>query len=283
MRVLRTLMPRKARHPVSYKLKRACGAIKSFLIEFSIITTPRHLGAVTRERTDLMLYSILFSGGRVNFLEIVMHILATLVVITVILPFHELAHGFIAYKLGDDTAKRMGRLTFNPLNHIDPIGALCLLLVGFGWAEPVPVNMRRLKNPKRDMALVALAGPMANLIAALVGAILNDLFVVLLSAHFSEAVWFDAIEFFFEYYVVVNVGLAIFNLIPLPPLDGSKILASFLPDGAYEKFLLNERKLSSILIICIALGIVDKIVAIPESFVLTFIYFLAGLPFRLFI
>ena len=108
-----------------------------------------------------MLYSIL--RGDLSIGMVVMYILAVTTTVMLILPFHELAHGFIAYKLGDDTAKREGRLTLNPLYHIDYIGALCLLLVGFGWAKPVPVNMRRLNNPKRDMALVALAGPVANL------------------------------------------------------------------------------------------------------------------------
>ena len=227
-----------------------------------------------------MLYSILYSGGNINFLQIVMHIVAVLVVITVILPFHELAHGFVAYKLGDDTAKNMGRLTFSPLAHINPMGALCLLLVGFGWAEPVPVNMHRLKNPKRDMALVALAGPVANLIAALVGALLNNLLTVLLYSSFYDASWFNAIQFFFEYYISVNVGLAVFNLIPLPPLDGSKILGAFLPDDIYEKQLMNEGKLSMILVVLIMLGIVDKILTIPDTFMLSFVYFLASLPFR---
>ena len=103
-----------------------------------------------------MLISIL--KGEMSLIEIVMHIAAVILVILIILPFHELAHGFIAYKLGDDTAKKAGRLTFNPLHHIDYVGALCLILVGFGWADPVPVNPYNLKNPKRDMAFVALAG-----------------------------------------------------------------------------------------------------------------------------
>lgn len=223
-----------------------------------------------------MLYSILRGG--VSFTQIVMYIIAMAVIITVILPFHELAHGFVAYKLGDDTAKRQGRLTLNPLAHIDPMGATCLLLVGFGWASPVPVNMNRLKNPKRDMALVALAGPVANIIAAIVGALLSNLLTVVFGSFFGTF-WFKALQYFFSYYIMVNVSLAVFNLIPLPPLDGSKILGAFLPDHIYQKQLENERTLSIILVALVMLDIVDKIVAVPNELLLTFVYFVATLPF----
>ena len=228
---------------------------------------------------DNMLFSIL-NGGRLSFLQIVMNIIAVLVIVLVVLPFHELAHGYVAYKLGDDTAKRQGRLTSNPMAHLNPIGALCLFFVGFGWAEPVPVNMFKLRHPKRDMALVALAGPCANIIAALIGALLSDLWTVLLLMRFGDTMWYQAVEFFFEYYVSVNVGLAVFNLIPLPPLDGSKILGAFLPDDIYEKQLMHEQQLSWILVALIVFGIVDKIIALPETFLLTFVYFVASLPFR---
>ncbi|MBQ1546017.1 MAG: site-2 protease family protein [Clostridia bacterium] len=230
-----------------------------------------------------MLYSILYSGGDINFLEIVMGILATLVTIAVILPFHELAHGFVAYKLGDNTAKRQGRLTFDPIAHIDPKGALCLLLVGFGWAKPVPVNMYNLKKPKRDMALVALAGPMANLIAALVGALLGNLVAVLFAQKFYDAFLYQAVMFFFEYYVSVNVGLAAFNLIPLPPLDGSKILGALLPDDLYEKQLMYEDRLAILLVVLVMAGVVDKLMSVPHSLLLNLVYTLAYLPFKPFL
>ena len=226
-----------------------------------------------------MLYSILNSGGHINFLEIVMHILATLVVILLVLPFHELAHGYVANKLGDGTAKRMGRLTLNPLAHLDPMGALCLILVGFGWATPVPVNMHNLKKPKRDMALVALAGPMANLIAALAAQLLSNLWTVLLPISAMNSWWYLAVEYFLYYIVSVNVGLAVFNLIPLPPLDGSKILGAFLPNDLYEKQLANERTLSIALVVLVALGIVDKIIAIPYAALQSLIMLIASLPF----
>ena len=224
-----------------------------------------------------MLYQIL--SGNFNIVSVLMGILATTIIIMVILPFHELAHGFVAYKLGDDTAKRQGRLTFNPLAHINYMGAVCLLLVGFGWAEPVPVNYYRLKNPKRDMALVALAGPVANLIAAVVGELLVNLFLVIVPLSNSDTVWYSAVVVFFYYYVQVNVNLAVFNLIPLPPLDGSKILGAFLPEKAYQALLMNERNLSMILMILLVTNVIDKIMDVPCELLMSFVEMLAWLPF----
>ncbi len=201
-----------------------------------------------------------------------MYILAVTITVVLILPFHELAHGFIAYKLGDSTAKREGRLTLNPLYHIDYVGALCLLLVGFGWAKPVPVNMRNFKNPRRDMAIVALAGPVANLIAALAGALLMTIVTVIGYKTNMNVDVFDLILSFFEYYIQVNVGLAVFNLIPLPPLDGSKILGAFLPTEVYVKQMMYERYLSIALIVLIWLRVVDIIIDPPTTFIITLIY-----------
>ncbi len=219
-----------------------------------------------------MLYQIL--RGNFNFISIVMQLVATLFVIMVVLPFHELAHGFAAYKLGDNTAKNQGRLTFNPLHHINYIGAVCLLLVGFGWAEPVPVDPRYFKNPKRDMALVALAGPAANIIAAIVGGFLLKLFRVCVPDEYIAQTWYSAVYYFFFYYSSVNISLAVFNLIPLPPLDGSKILGAFLPHQTYVKMLMNERTLSTILIILVATNVVDTIMTYPSNWLFTFVNFI---------
>ena len=227
-----------------------------------------------------MLYSIL--RGDLSIGMVVMYILAVTTTVMLILPFHELAHGFIAYKLGDDTAKREGRLTLNPLYHIDYIGALCLLLVGFGWAKPVPVNMRRLNNPKRDMALVALAGPVANLLAAFAGAILMTIFVIIgIKTNMNDTVY-DLIIGFFSYYIQVNVGLAVFNLIPLPPLDGSKILGAFLPTELYVKQLEYERYLSFALIALIMLDVIDKIIGVPIALIDNWIFLMVGKAASLF-
>lgn len=170
---------------------------------------------------------------------VLMTILALLVTIFVILPIHEWVHGFVAYKLGDKTAKYSGRLTLNPLKHIDPLGAAWMILFRFGWAKPVPVDARNFKNPKVGMALTALAGPMSNLIVALVSALaLNGLF------NFYGVIpgnLFVYIVAFLSTFIHLNVSLAVFNLLPLPPLDGSRILGAFLPDKLLYKYYQYER------------------------------------------
>lgn len=152
---------------------------------------------------------------------------SVLIVIFLILPIHELAHGWVAYKMGDDTAKRNGRLTFNPLASIDPMGSLFLLIFGFGWAKPVMVDERNFKHPRIGMALTALAGPMSNLICGFLGAIVY--YGVLVGTGSSAPLWVMQL---LGSYVSINVGIAVFNMIPLPPLDGSKILGAFLSDKA---------------------------------------------------
>ena len=148
--------------------------------------------------------------------------------------------------------------------------------MGFGWAKPVPVNMRRLKNPKRDMAVVALAGPVANLIAALAGTLLMTVFVIIgYKTNMNDTIY-DLILGFFGYYIQVNVGLAVFNLIPLPPLDGSKILGAFLPTELYVKQLEYERYLSIGLLVLIWIGIVDKIIGVPTASLVSLLYKMAG-------
>jgi len=153
------------------------------------------------------------------------------------ITFHELCHGFAAYKLGDRTAKDAGRLTLNPLRHIDILGLLMMITVRFGWAKPVPVNMANFKNPKRGMALTALAGPLSNLLLTC-----GMLFLYGLLIPYGRSSTAGA-------YVLRMVGdtaflslaLAAFNLIPIPPLDGSKVLLAVMPDEAYRKLMRYER------------------------------------------
>lgn len=172
--------------------------------------------------------------------------------------FHEVAHGYMAYKLGDPTAKKAGRLTLNPIKHIDIVGFIFLLIFRFGWAKPVPVNSMYFENRKRGMILVSLAGPMTNFLLAIilslilsVGFITNEIIFKILII----AIWY-------------NIMLGIFNLLPFPPLDGSKVLASLLPSKYEYYFYKNEKYLNLILIILIMTNYIDNILSPLINFAL---------------
>ena len=162
------------------------------------------------------------------------------------LSFHEFAHAWMAYRLGDNTAAHQGRLTLNPMSHLDPIGSLALLLMGFGWAKPVPVDSRYLGNPKQDMVKVAAAGPISNIILAVVAALVLRLL-------FSIDLLTDNIKTFLIIFMQINITLAVFNLLPVSPLDGSQILAPFLekyfgPDVVWKMQVYGPRFLFFIII-----------------------------------
>ena len=163
--------------------------------------------------------------------------LATLLCLTV----HELCHGLTAYLLGDPTAKRAGRLTLNPLAHLDWMGFALMLVAHVGWAKPVPVSVRYFKKPKQGMALTAAAGPVSNVALAVVSLLVGRL--VLSLAPEEAGKWVAWVVLFLCYVAVLSVGLGLFNLIPIPPLDGSKLLFSVLPDRLYYGFLRYERYL----------------------------------------
>lgn len=166
-------------------------------------------------------------------LDILLRILPALVCITL----HELSHGFVAWRLGDNTAKNAGRLSLNPLRHIDPMGLLMMALIRFGWAKPVPVNMWNFKKPKWGMALCALAGPLCNFLLALLFLLLYRLLWPVLSA---GAVG-EILLYLLYITAFLSLYLGLFNLLPVPPLDGSKIFFAFLPDRAYMKLMRYER------------------------------------------
>ncbi len=154
---------------------------------------------------------------------------------------HELSHGFVAYRLGDTTARDAGRLTLNPIAHIDPMGLLMMLLFRFGWAKPVPVNMFRFKNPKRGMAVTALAGPASNLMICVVFLFLYGLLYMPLRVKASLGTAGATILEMIYLTALISLGMGIFNLLPIPPLDGSKVLYSVLSDRAYLQLMRYER------------------------------------------
>ena len=165
--------------------------------------------------------------------NLVSRVLAVFLCLTV----HETCHGLAAYALGDPTAKRQHRLSFNPLRHIDWLGFASMLIVGFGWAKPVPVDMRYFKKPKQGMALTALAGPVSNFLMAIL-----FLFPIRWIYWNATATAFTLWLYNFLFNVVIlNIGLGLFNLLPIPPLDGSKVLFALLPDRMYWKLMRYER------------------------------------------
>ncbi len=224
-----------------------------------------------------MLFSLLKGG--LSFQAAIAYLLSSLVVIFLTLPVHEWAHGFVAYKLGDNTAKYQGRLTVNPFAHIDYFGALCILLFGFGWAKPVQINARNFKNPKLGMAISALAGPVANILLAIVSfMILNTVDLFAGAAFISNDILY-VLWYFLIYVAKINIYLAVFNLIPIPPLDGSRLLFAFLPTKYYFAFMKYERYIFIGLIALIWFGILDYPINFLSGAVEKFAVFIANLPF----
>lgn len=190
-----------------------------------------------------------------SFSDLIQYLLM-LPIILLALSTHEVSHGLAAYKLGDHTARDFGRLTLNPLKHLDPFGVICMLLFRFGWAKPVPVNARYFKNPRRDMALTAAAGPVSNILLSFVFALLLRVQLFAVEHFFYEdmiaaAIGSSSVSMGFKMMcvlayilymgVLLNINLAVFNLIPIPPFDGSRIAYVFLPQNFYFKIMRYER------------------------------------------
>lgn len=200
----------------------------------------------------------LIRGGRI--LEQIPAILVMILVVVLSLSFHEMFHAIAASALGDKTAKNLGRLSMNPLAHLDPVGAICMLLFGFGWAKPVPVNARNFKNPKYGMAITALAGPLSNLLLAFIGLICYRLCIAFFPVKVgSQALYIvlSVIVTFFSFIHILNLRLALFNLLPVPPLDGSRILFIILPSKYYFSVMKYERLISFIILILLWTGLLS--------------------------
>ena len=178
------------------------------------------------------------------------------------LSLHEAAHGYTAYRLGDPTAKNAGRLTLDPLKHLDPVGTIFLLFFHVGWAKPVPVNTRYFKNPRRDTALVSLAGPVSNFLLAAVLLFVRQFLI------FSSVMPVYVLGLMVHYAAIMSIGLGVFNLIPVPPLDGSKILFSFLPWQQAAKYAKYEQYIQFGLLVLLFVVVLD----VPLDFCISHIY-----------
>lgn len=221
-----------------------------------------------------MLFSILRGASGI---EIAILFLARLFVVFCTLPVHEYAHAFVADKLGDKTARLSGRLTLNPMAHIDILGAIMILFVGFGYAKPVPVNPRNFKNPKKGMALTALAGPFSNILMAVVFMFLSNVLSL-----FGSSLFVQAFYVFFSFAASINIGLAVFNLIPIPPLDGSRVLELLIPDKYYYKFAQYERYIVIVIFGLIVFGVLDAPLAFLQNHLYSALNYVVSLPFRVF-
>lgn len=193
--------------------------------------------------------------GNSDGLSLIITFFSRLFVIFCTMPVHEYAHALIATKLGDQTPRLSGRLTLNPMAHISPLGAIMIFLCGFGYAKPVSVNPRNFKDPKKGMALTAIAGPVSNLIMGFICVFLGSMFTKILGN--SSSVLPYAVYYFLYFAGVVNVNLAVFNLLPIPPLDGSRILQLLIPAKYYYKFLQYERYIVIVVFILIMTGVLS--------------------------
>lgn len=185
-----------------------------------------------------------------------------IIIILLSLSVHELAHGYVAYRCGDATARNLGRLTINPLAHLDPLGTIMMLVFGFGYAKPVPVNPRNFNHYKRDTCFVSFAGPVSNLLLALIGGILYMITLAIIFAFdIGYSVSINYLLFFFINFMYANISLCIFNLLPIPPLDGSRIVSTMLPGKIAYYYLKYERYIMLVVLLLLWHGSFDGILS----------------------
>ncbi len=216
-----------------------------------------------------MLTWLLQNRGSISFLDLLIMFFSYAVLLFIMMPVHELAHAWAAHRLGDDTAKWNGRLRLDPMQHLDPMGAVMIALFGIGYARPVPINPYNFKNPKRDMALSALAGPVSNLLMAVASVGLFRVCCIFVKDYLVLQYLQLAL---IHVFAGVNISLAVFNLLPIPPLDGSKIFGFFLPDRWVFMMERYSRQISMVLMLLLFTGVLD----VPLSFLRQFFFTIIG-------
>ena len=214
-------------------------------------------------------------GANINYLTVIINLLSSIAVVFLTMPVHEFAHAFVADKLGDPIPRYTGRLTINPFKHIDYTGAAFIILFGFGWAKPVQVNTRYFNNPKRDMAITALAGPVSNILMSFILLIIRNTFLLI-----PGVSYYSMISLFLTFIAEINVYLAVFNLIPVPPLDGSRLLSAFLPYKYYYALMRYERYIFYGILLLLFTGVLSGPIEFASYKILSGINFLASIPFK---
>lgn len=224
-----------------------------------------------------MLLSAISSG---NIIVILMSVLASLFLVFCVIPIHEYAHAYVAYKMGDTSVKLRGGLSLNPLDHIDPVGAIMIALIGFGWGKPTIIDERNFKDFRKGVALTALAGPLANL---LLGWIMIFILVAFSNlSGISETILGVAIYNFLYISAQISIYLAVLNLLPIPMFDGFRVLSVFLTDRQYYSIMQNQHIISMVVLVLLFTGILTTPLSYFASFIMNFFFYMSSLPFLLF-